>query len=140
MKDYIENCKPCNVANIVQRTYEYIRLQNLLKLESVAMKSVCRNNGVHSALVRINEELLERKIAAPVYKTEINDRGGSAALATRHPSTHKSCSKFRQQVAVDQSVYFVCGLNATEFACFMCRNMCVIEMLKCITEAAAVNL
>jgi hypothetical protein len=30
-------------------------------------------NGVHSALVRINEELLERKVAAPVYKTEIND-------------------------------------------------------------------
>jgi hypothetical protein len=30
--------------------------------------------------VRINEELLERKVAAPVYKTEINDRRGSAAL------------------------------------------------------------
>jgi hypothetical protein len=29
-----------------------------------------------SALVRINEKLLERKLAAPVYKTEINDRGG----------------------------------------------------------------
>jgi hypothetical protein len=34
------------------------------------------------ALVRINEELLERKAAAPVYKTDIHDRGGSAALAT----------------------------------------------------------
>jgi hypothetical protein len=32
-------------------------------------------NGVHSALVRINEEILERKVAAPVYKTEFNDRG-----------------------------------------------------------------
>jgi hypothetical protein len=40
----------------------------------------------HSALVRINEELLERNIVAPVYKTEINDRRGSAALTTRHPS------------------------------------------------------
>jgi hypothetical protein len=39
-------------------------------------------NGVHSALVRINEELLERKVAAPVKKTEINGRGGSAALTT----------------------------------------------------------
>jgi hypothetical protein len=29
----------------------------------------------HSALVRINEELLERKVAAPVYETEINDLG-----------------------------------------------------------------
>jgi hypothetical protein len=27
-------------------------------------------------LVRINEELLERKVAAPVWKTEINDRVG----------------------------------------------------------------
>jgi hypothetical protein len=35
---------------------------------------------VHSALVRINEELFERKVAVPVYKTEINDRERSAAL------------------------------------------------------------
>jgi hypothetical protein len=47
-------------------------------------------NGVHSALMRINGELLERKVAAPVYKTEINDRGVSAALTTRHPSIRKS--------------------------------------------------
>jgi hypothetical protein len=32
--------------------------------------------------VRIKEELLERKIVAAVYKTEINDHGGSAALTT----------------------------------------------------------
>jgi hypothetical protein len=32
------------------------------------------------SLVTINEELLERKVAAPSQKTEINDRGGSAAL------------------------------------------------------------
>jgi hypothetical protein len=37
---------------------------------------------VHSALVRINEELLERKVAAPVQKTDINDRRGCAALTT----------------------------------------------------------
>jgi hypothetical protein len=34
------------------------------------------------SLMRINEELLERKVAALVYKTEINDRGGSVALTT----------------------------------------------------------
>jgi hypothetical protein len=28
--------------------------------------------------VRLNEEILERKVAAPVEKTEINDRRGSA--------------------------------------------------------------
>jgi hypothetical protein len=40
--------------------------------------------------VRINEEPLEIKVAAPIKKTEINDRRGSAALTTRHPSIHKS--------------------------------------------------
>jgi hypothetical protein len=42
------------------------------------------------SLVGINEEVLERKVAAPVRKTEINDRGGSAALTTRHPSIRNS--------------------------------------------------
>jgi hypothetical protein len=37
---------------------------------------------VHTALVRINEKLLERKVAAPVQNTEINDRGEFAALTT----------------------------------------------------------
>jgi hypothetical protein len=61
--------------------------------------------------VRINEELLERKLAAPIKRTEINDYKGSAVLTTRHPSIHKS-----GQVLVAQSVYFACGLKATEFA------------------------
>jgi hypothetical protein len=42
------------------------------------------------SLVRINEELLERKVAAPVWKNEINGRRGSAVLTTRHPSIHRS--------------------------------------------------
>jgi hypothetical protein len=57
--------------------------------------------------VSINEELLEIKVTAPAYKTEINDRGGSAALTTGHPSIHKkkkNGTKFHRQVAVDQSV------------------------------------
>jgi hypothetical protein len=29
---------------------------------------------------------LKEKVAAPVYKTEINSRGVSASLTTRHPS------------------------------------------------------
>jgi hypothetical protein len=32
--------------------------------------------------MRINEELFERKAAAPVQKTEISDHGASAALTT----------------------------------------------------------
>jgi hypothetical protein len=38
----------------------------------------------------VNEERLERKVAAAVYKTEINGREGTAALTTRHPSVRKS--------------------------------------------------
>jgi hypothetical protein len=37
-------------------------------------------NGVQPAFVRINEELLEGKVAAPVYKTEIKDRGGGGGI------------------------------------------------------------
>jgi hypothetical protein len=59
------------------------------------------------SLVRINEELFERKVAAPVQKTEINDRGESVALTTRHPSIRKVGTKFRRQVAVAQSVDIV---------------------------------
>jgi hypothetical protein len=40
--------------------------------------------------VRINEELLEKKVKAPVWKTEINGRGRSAAVTMRYPSNHKS--------------------------------------------------
>jgi hypothetical protein len=41
---------------------------------------------------------LERKVAAPVYKTVFNDREGSAALTTIVGT------KFHRQVAVAQSV------------------------------------
>jgi hypothetical protein len=53
------------------------------------------------SLVRIIEELLERKVAAPVYKTEINGHVGSAAMTTRHPSI---LTKIRRPVVVVQSV------------------------------------
>jgi hypothetical protein len=61
---------------------------------------------------------LREKLAAPVYKSEINGRGVSAALTTRHPSSPfpkifvtKTC----RPVAVARSVYFACGLKAKEF-------------------------
>jgi hypothetical protein len=42
------------------------------------------------SLARINEELLERKLAARVQKTLINDRGGYAALTTQYLSIRQS--------------------------------------------------
>jgi hypothetical protein len=41
-------------------------------------------------LMRINEELLESKVAAPIYKTQINYHKRSAALTKRHPPIRKS--------------------------------------------------
>jgi hypothetical protein len=38
---------------------------------------------------RTTEELLGRKVAAPVKKTRINDPGGSVALTTQHPLSAK---------------------------------------------------
>jgi hypothetical protein len=40
--------------------------------------------------MRTNEELLERKIAAPISKTEINGRREPASQTTRHPFIHWS--------------------------------------------------
>jgi hypothetical protein len=54
--------------------------------------------------MRINDELLERKVVALVYKTEINDHKGSAALTTQHPSSTKFGTKYRRQVTVAHSV------------------------------------
>jgi hypothetical protein len=47
------------------------------------------------SLVRINEELLEREVAAPVSKTEINGRGDSAALTRDKPLSAKGGTKIR---------------------------------------------
>jgi hypothetical protein len=42
----------------------------------------------------IIEELLERKVVAPVYKTEINGRGEFVALTTRNPLPAEVRTKF----------------------------------------------
>jgi hypothetical protein len=61
--------------------------------------------------VRINEELLERKVAG------INDRGGSTALTMRHPSIHKSWHYF-SPMGGSHSVSIVhLWTKGTEFVC-----------------------
>jgi hypothetical protein len=54
--------------------------------------------------VRINEELLERKVAAPIKETEINDRGDPPRRPRDIPISAKVGTKFRRQMAVAQSV------------------------------------
>jgi hypothetical protein len=54
--------------------------------------------------VRINEELRERKVAAPVQKTEINDLGNPPRSPRDTLLFTKVGPKFRRQVAVAQSV------------------------------------
>jgi hypothetical protein len=56
------------------------------------------------SFVRINEELLERKVAAPVQETEINDRGDPPRWPRDTPLSTKVDTIFRRQVTVDQSV------------------------------------
>jgi hypothetical protein len=60
------------------------------------------------SLVRTTEELLEGNVAAPVYETEINDRGNPLRWPrdTLYP---KKLALFRQQAAVARSVYFARG-------------------------------
>jgi hypothetical protein len=52
---------------------------------------------------------MKGKLTAPVYKTEINGRGCDNSLSARVGI------KIRRTLAVAQSVYFACGLKATEF-------------------------
>jgi hypothetical protein len=62
------------------------------------------------SLVSTTEELLDRKVAAPVWKTE------NTALGIRHadrvaPSIRKNWQSLRRQAAVAWSVWFARGLR-----------------------------
>jgi hypothetical protein len=67
------------------------------------------------SLVRINEELLERKVAARSRKLRLTTVGDPLRLPCDTPLSAKFGTKFRQKVVVDQSVYLACGLKTTEF-------------------------
>jgi hypothetical protein len=47
---------------------------------------------------------VNEKVAAPVYKTEINDRGGSAALTARHGLLVRVGTNLADTAAVARSV------------------------------------
>jgi hypothetical protein len=69
------------------------------------------------SLVSTTEELLDRKVTAPVYKTEIT------AVGIRHadqvaPSIRKSWQSLLRQAAVIRSVQFASGLRPWSFFLF----------------------
>jgi hypothetical protein len=66
------------------------------------------------SLVSTTEELLDRKVAAPVKKTE------NTAVGTRHadhvaPFIRKSWQPLRREAAVARSVFFARGLRPWSF-------------------------
>jgi hypothetical protein len=76
-------------------------------------KVVCLERGPLS-LVSTTEGLLDRKVAAPVWKIE------NTAIGIRHadhvaPSIHKSWQSLRRQAAVARSVHFARVLRPWSF-------------------------
>jgi hypothetical protein len=74
------------------------------------------------SLVSINGELLERKVAAPVWKTQIKDRGESAALTKRH-------FLYPQQLALNFSTKLRRLSRYSSFADWRPRSLCCISIL-----------
>jgi hypothetical protein len=66
------------------------------------------------SLVSTTEELLDRKVAAPVYKTE-NTAVGIRQADHVVPSICKSWQSLRRQAAVARSVLFARGLRPWSF-------------------------
>jgi hypothetical protein len=77
--------------------------------------------------VRVNEELLERKVAAPFYKNYINDRRGSAALTKRHPSFYKSWHKI-SSTSGGRSVGIVRLWTKGHGVCLFCCSLRFIKI------------
>jgi hypothetical protein len=76
---------------------------NVLDIFSYQKKKVVGLERGPLSLVSATEELLDRKVAAPVYKTE------NTAVEIRHadhvaPSIRKRCQSLRRQAAVARSV------------------------------------
>jgi hypothetical protein len=93
---------------------------------------------VHSALVRINDELLERKLAAPLYKTEINVRRGSAPLTTRELALN-FIDKWRSSVGIVHSRSRGHGGFVCLFVCLFARLAYTDEYILTTNAAFCVN-
>jgi hypothetical protein len=64
--------------------------------------------------VRINEELLERKISGPCLENRLTAVGDPPHTPRNNPLATKVDSKIRRPLAGAQSVYLACGIKATE--------------------------
>jgi hypothetical protein len=81
------------------------------------------------SLVSTTEELLDRKVAAPVYKIE------NTAVGIRHaefvaPSIRKRWQSLRRQAAVARSVWFACRLRPWSLIFFISQELFLINEAK----------
>jgi hypothetical protein len=71
------------------------------------------------SLVELNEELLERRSSGSSLGNKINSCVGTAALTMCDTPVYAKCgTKIHRPVALVRSIYFACGLKATELVLF----------------------
>jgi hypothetical protein len=78
------------------------------------------------SLLRMNEELLERKSSGSVLENRLTAVGVPPRWLRDTPITAKVVTNIRRQLAVAQSVEFACGLRSTKFVyLFVCLFVCL---------------
>jgi hypothetical protein len=112
---YISSCLSCPLHIFFQEYKQVDRICGLVvkvlgyrsggpgSIPGTTRKKVVGLERGPLSLVRTTEELLDRKVAAPVQKTE-NTAGGIRHADHVAPSIRKSCQSLRRQAAVAQSV------------------------------------
>jgi hypothetical protein len=98
-------------------------------IPDTARKKVVGLERCPLSIVSTTEELLDRKVAAPVEKTE------NTAVGIRHadhvaPSIRKSWHSLRRQAAVARSVWFARGLRPCNFfmRMYLTENYALFEI------------
>jgi hypothetical protein len=92
--------------------------------------------GLHSGHETQTYKLLERKVAASVSKTEINDRGGSAALTTGHP--FRNTKTLSGWIILRRNGFFYLKLGVSQ-SCFKCGSESSRSIKCCETIERVLN-
>jgi hypothetical protein len=86
------------------------------------------------SLVSTNEELLDRKVAAPVHKIKNTDVGIRHADHVA-PSIRKNWQSLRRQAAVARSIEFARGLGPWSLFSFVCGGVLHYTLLSAFHDA-----